>query len=413
MTPTGVEAWLDAAHTLGLNVVGGIRSLWGDIPAIQARAQFYDSHPGVTGVFLYDEPDINELAECLEAYNAIKAITSKPVSIVSPRVNDSIALRDAYDHLMADWYPRDYPGTPAYEFDYVDDYKTFVDASSSAAATYGKTWSAVLGAMGRQENVEVFRLLTYQETKFQLYYAIAKGATNTVFWARYRSVLTPATPDDPYPYSGPQWIDDVFEPLADEINTIRHAIGAGSGDGQVSDNSSDVSSKVYQDPNTGKYYLLTLNETAGSETTTFTVNLDPPGEKFISANPLFEGAQPVIPIIGTQFSDTFAEYEVHVYELTKMLLGDANGDGTVSADDYASVQAGFGDTGAPGLPGDANGTGTVSADDYASVQSNFGSTGGMGSVPVPEPSALSLLAICGLAVISRGRKRMVNVQRHL
>jgi hypothetical protein len=80
--------------------------------------------------------------------------------------------------------------------------------------------------------------------------------------------------------------------------------------------------------------------------------------------------------------------------------GDANNDLLVSADDYASVQGAFGNTGNPGLSGDANGSGAVSADDYASVQGNFGATGGTGSAPLPEPGTL-LLAACGLALIRR------------
>ena len=83
------------------------------------------------------------------------------------------------------------------------------------------------------------------------------------------------------------------------------------------------------------------------------------------------------------------------------LLGDANNDGVVSADDYASVQSHFGDTGDVGIPGDANCDGLVSADDYASVQSNFGTTYGMGGATVPEPATLSLLAIGGLVMLKR------------
>ena len=80
------------------------------------------------------------------------------------------------------------------------------------------------------------------------------------------------------------------------------------------------------------------------------------------------------------------------------LPGDANNDGLVSADDYASVQGHFGDTGAVNIPGDANLDGLVSADDYASVQSNFGNTAG---VPVPEPATMLLLAIGGVVLLKR------------
>ena len=61
----------------------------------------------------------------------------------------------------------------------------------------------------------------------------------------------------------------------------------------------------------------------------------------------------------------------------QLFPGDANRDGVVSADDFASVQDNFGDTGVPGIPGDATGDGTVSSDDYGSVQTNFGNVAGM------------------------------------
>ena len=89
--------------------------------------------------------------------------------------------------------------------------------------------------------------------------------------------------------------------------------------------------------------------------------------------------------------------------LSDFLLGDANHDGLVSADDYASVQANFGHTGTAGgsLLGDANHDGLVSADDYASVQANFGNTSGMSAVP--EPATLAFLGI-GLTVVLSRRK---------
>ena len=50
---------------------------------------------------------------------------------------------------------------------------------------------------------------------------------------------------------------------------------------------------------------------------------------------------------------------------------------------------------------DANGTGTVSADDYASVQAHFGEMSGVGGASVPEPGTISLLVLGGLAMFRR------------
>jgi hypothetical protein len=81
--------------------------------------------------------------------------------------------------------------------------------------------------------------------------------------------------------------------------------------------------------------------------------------------------------------------------------GDANNDLLVSADDYASVQGAFGNTGEIGIPGDANCDGLVSADDYASVQSNFGTT--YSGAPIPEPTTIGLLAMGMIAIIRKRR----------
>ena len=83
-----------------------------------------------------------------------------------------------------------------------------------------------------------------------------------------------------------------------------------------------------------------------------------------------------------------------------LLPGDANGDGVVSAGDYASVQANFGNVGEPGLPGDANGDGVVSAGDYAAVQANFGNTAS-GMDTIPEPATFAAFIMGGLVLIRK------------
>ena len=56
------------------------------------------------------------------------------------------------------------------------------------------------------------------------------------------------------------------------------------------------------------------------------------------------------------------------------------------------------------IPGDANQDGQVSAGDYASVQANFGNVAGGGAgATTPEPMTMSILALGGLAVLRRRR----------
>lgn len=88
--------------------------------------------------------------------------------------------------------------------------------------------------------------------------------------------------------------------------------------------------------------------------------------------------------------------------LEPLLEGDANRDGIVSTEDYASVLANFGSVGIAGIHGDANLDGIVSASDYASIQANFGNVDA--DPDTPEPATLSLLALGGLAMLRRRRK---------
>ena len=78
------------------------------------------------------------------------------------------------------------------------------------------------------------------------------------------------------------------------------------------------------------------------------------------------------------------------------LMGDADRNGVVSADDFAAVQSNFGNIGA-GILGDADYNGVVSADDFAAVQANFGNH-------APEPATIGLLAMGLIAVFYRRSK---------
>ena len=414
----GARRYLDSAQAAGVRV---IMSIPFDEP-VDYWVNTYKDHPALVGFSIAEEVWYAQgitLSQVQPRYDAIKAVSDKPVFICfteyalnTSDANPVIAVqwKSAYDQFLVDVYPTRL-GEP--EFSRLEnegrgkDFKNDMVRAQQASVQADRPWWAVLSGWGSdaQEGGD-YRLPSYNESRFATYWALSNNPSGIIHFAYYRTAFgrVPAQPGEPYPYDGGRWIEDVYEPQTAELNMLGPAIKNGKIIGVASDNSTGVRTDVYFDPDTEKYYLVTLNETAGLRTPTFTVDLVLPGEKVISVTPLFEGARPVIPFVGTQFSDEFSDYEIHVYELMTMLLGDANGDGVVSADDYGSVQASFGDTGAPGLPGDANGTGAVSADDYASVQANFGNARGMGSMPVPEPATMTLLSLVGLVMLRRRTK---------
>lgn len=84
-----------------------------------------------------------------------------------------------------------------------------------------------------------------------------------------------------------------------------------------------------------------------------------------------------------------------------VLIGDANGDCTVGAADYAIWAAQFGQSG-EGLAGDFDGSGEVGVGDYALWAANFGKTCSA-TTPVPEPNAATLLALGAAATLGLTR----------
>ena len=115
----------------------------------------------------------------------------------------------------------------------------------------------------------------------------------------------------PYPYDEPRWEIDASKPLFTELNVLGAAVKTGAISNGVSVNQTDIRSRVYRDPITGKYYLVALKKTSGGKTATFTLT---PTIPFQRAIPLFENSSTKT-INRHAFSDTFTSYGIHVYEL--------------------------------------------------------------------------------------------------
>ena len=316
---TKTEDWLDDAYASGLKVFVGVPRPWVDAQnttAITSYINLFKNHGAVTGWYLYDEPEGGDLPACQAAYNAIKATgDTKPVSIVfDDYVNIEHYFVGAYDLMLADNYPC-HVGDGEFEGQLWDTFRTFTTRLGNSSKTLGIPLMTVLQGLGRSGHDPRFRYPTFNEARYMLYYGIDNNATSTVFWARYRGIRGAGMPGDPYPYCGFKWTEDVFRTLSNEMATIGSAVVAGELDGSVSDNTADVYTNVYQDPDTHKYYLTAINYADGSESTTFTLDL--PGREWTYATPLFEGSQSDVSINNGQFSGTFSGYQVHVYELQK------------------------------------------------------------------------------------------------
>ena len=170
------------------------------------------------------------------------------------------------------------------------------------------------------------------------YYAFVKGAEQIVNWKRYRNLRSQPESTDPYPYDGPMWRKDVFESLAAEINLIGAALGEApisgadvnivnhsvhkddanwlAGATPLSDElktllekAAEMTANVYQDPDTGEYYLLVLN-VYKDVTAAFTLDLP---EEITTAIPV-DGSDPIAITDGV-FSDHFVPFEATVYQL--------------------------------------------------------------------------------------------------
>jgi len=103
-------------------------------------------------------------------------------------------------------------------------------------------------------------------------------------------------------------------------------------------------------------------------------------------------------------------------EIMFTLLGDANLDGTVNAEDFTLFSASLGESGGWDA-GDFNYDGTVNAEDFTLFSHNLGKSatlaaeagvldaadGGINLTNVPEPACAGLVAVAGLSILRRRR----------
>jgi uncharacterized protein (DUF2141 family) len=381
-----VQAWLDQAYLNGLRVIvetprqSGTAHISSDTTVVTNYINMFKNHPAVFGWYIADESPSDQHIAVKAGYDLVKTLDSKPIFMcftldtgMDPSIFD--VYSDSYDIMLFDCYIT-VQGYSEFHYMATSTFQGRVNHASTHAASAGKPWSMVLQGYGRTSNpVWQARLPTANELKFMLYYSICKNSHGWLSWCQYLCEISYDYASDPYPYDGPQWINDIYKPLAQEVNTLGSALNAGTKSG-LTDNQTDVLSNLYQDPQTLEYYIVAVNNYNGSKTTTFTINSS--AGTFVSAQPLSEGRS-AISISNRTFSDQFNRYGVHVYKLNlpnNNLMydpGDANGDGAVDVGDLGILAANYGTVNnATWANGDFNGDGAVDVGDLGILAAHYG-----------------------------------------
>lgn len=137
-------AYMDAAARLGVGVIAAPGSSAGkgfDAKRVRETVRRWDRHPALSGWYLIDEPDLNEVpAEQVEqAHNAVRlAGGQKPTALVVAR-GWNLAKFHTADLLMVDFYPVGWIPVPAF-FQHMRH-------GATAARAGGKQFYAVIQSM--------------------------------------------------------------------------------------------------------------------------------------------------------------------------------------------------------------------------------------------------------------------------
>jgi len=319
-----MEAYLKEAAKQRLQVVLDLRDIVANLHngsewqnKLTAIAITYGQHAALAGWFIAEKPYLNPqypLANCQIAHTILKQHSDRPIYIVFDRndlgVNNPTNYAAVYDVMMAD-LGMTVQGQA--EFTGFSSWKYATIQARQQAAALGKPLHSVVPAVGQVSGMEWnYRLTTLSEQRFMVYYSILAGEVGGVaFWARHYLMESIATPDA-YIYDGPQWFKDVGLPIGLEMQSYRRALANGPIAGGVEDHHTDIISRVYQDPQTRKYYLLSLNTASGEAADVhFTLNL-PTLFKHAAA---MAGNGSQIAITNNAFEDSFKGYHVANYEL--------------------------------------------------------------------------------------------------
>ena len=326
---TNLIAYLNEAEVQGIKIIVPLdrdQVRWRNPSNIREFVKYFGQFPATYGWYVADEPSTHGISNdmCEEAYNAIRDTgDSRPAFIAFNSYalyhGDLGSYASGYDVALMSGYKfrldfEEFQGMEdtTYNEEFIDGLKDTITGTSTSVASEGKSWMFVPQAIGYVPNkLTDYHLPTYNEAKFANYYALMQGAAGQLSFAHYRCVQSIADDDQVYPHSGTSWIEDVWRPIAAEFNEHGNALQAGAIAGAVSDNCDDVECRMYRDPTSGQYYLVALNTESRGESATFTLSLPFDAKE---AALVGESRDPIA-IQEDQFTDSFSDYQVHVYRI--------------------------------------------------------------------------------------------------
>jgi hypothetical protein len=296
--------YLNAAAAAGVTVFAELpRNLVKamDIERIKAYVTLFKDKPALEGWYLADEPTLNaEIGpltpqNATTIYNAIKSVDPvHPVSITFASGEDPTPFLPALDILQHDHYPFK-AGTP--EFGNLDTWKRFTFEMSTVAFFNNKPFFPVLQAFGGTDSAPVlgYRAPISNEMRYMVFSSIAALADSLYFWNYYRR--------------DPNWVSTTLAPIVAELRPMLPALTAGFRSGVVSSSNPAISATAFQDPASGRWYVVAVNHSAdpaAAGSLTFSGALS-------GKTMAFYGQGTPAPIVLDNLAHVLGPYEARVY----------------------------------------------------------------------------------------------------
>jgi hypothetical protein len=363
----------------------------GDTATLLTFVNTYKSHPSVAGWLIYDEPEFNGVwaSKLVTDYKAVKAADpNHPVAIIFGNgyctyVANSLDSNyfNAADVILFDSYPvNDQPefGTTVDGKHSFSDYPYVVNNCLSYVGGLGKSFMMI--AQGFQwtspgPSGQPNRNPTYGEERYFTFMPFIHNVAGLVYWVDYRADAA---------------LTATVNRVMKEASTLGLALLNGVyNDPSVSVNNAAISYKYGSDGT--NMLLIAENDTGLPVTAAFTL---PATVNTSSVTLVYDGYNAAtqsytarsIPVSTgpsgrPTFTDTFTQYQVHIYQLTGSNPPTATGTDTIggyspstgmfylrnsNASGMADYQFRFGPAGAGWKPlaGDWNGAGTVTIGGY-------------------------------------------------